>query len=384
MSVEAPTEARRIAPAAQPEDADRAVAAAHAAEKALGAEPAPKPERSHSKERHDSEMERLKLHQMSVNSEALRAAIDAAVPLKQRAYDLGQVAEAASQVFYNALAGPEEEAARAAEAAADAEWNASRALLDAAALAVANAPFSDLHDVVARADAYGELVGRDVVEFPEDKVIQLGSYQAAIMEMIERQPGRGDWDDAVAELRGIERTIDDLDRRDTADLPIDAEVLRKAYAERDAIITDLLTMEPPHLDGLLVFMDLVFENDGPGARTYACRANAAARQVVSANALRNEEPDAFFSGLALLAQHTARLRDLEMPRDWREAMRDFGRSHPGAPDALRQAFDGCMHVPHLKAVWLSGRPEHELPVLVFGGPDGEHWATPDGVLKGGF
>lgn len=377
MSVEAPSEARPVAPAAQLEDADRAVAAAHAAEKALGAAPDLKPERSRSKERHDAEMERLKHHRICVSSEALRAAIDAAMPLKQRAYDLGQVCEAASQVFYNAHAGPEEEAASAAEAAADAEWNASRALLDAAALAVANAPFSDLHDVVARADAYAELVGRDVVEFPEDKVIQLGSYQAAIMELIERQPSREDWDEAVSGLREIDRLIEKLDAGEA-----NQDRLNKAYVDRDAAITDLLSLKPPDLDGLLVLMEFVFEHDGPWVGTYRARSIGAGETNLTAADLHNGEDEAFFKGLALIAQHTARLRDLDMPRDWRDAMRDFGRICPGAEDAIRHAFSRCMHLPNLKAIQLAGRQDHELPVLVFSGSDGDHWIGPDLAYRG--
>lgn len=371
MSVHAPTEARPIAPAAQPEYVDRAVAAARAAEKALDGEPAPKPERSRSQVRHADEMERLSLHRMTVHSEALRAAIDAAMPLKQRAYDLGQVVEAASQVLYDAHVGPEEEAATAAEAAADAEWNASRALLDTAALAVAHAPFSDLNDVVARAEAFAELVGRpekdSPPDFDEDHLLMLGSYRQAVMEMLERQPSRGDWDDAVAGLQEIERRIAGLVEN------ADAERRAKAYLDRDAAITDLLSMQPPHLDGVLLLVDLVRENWFLKSRTYRDRAASVGANPVTVSDIRINGEDGLVRALALIAQHVASLRDLELPRDWRVAMRDLGRIAPGAADAVRNAFDEGMHLPELTNIQLGGLPDDKLPVLHFGectvGPD---------------
>lgn len=351
----------------KPDAVSVAVAALDAAERAQNSEPPPNPERSCSQVRHEAEMERLSLHRMTVHSEALRAAIDAAMPRKQLAYDLGQVHEAASLAFCDATEGAQKEAARAAEEQAEAAWQASRDELDTAALLVANAPFSDLHDVVARADAYAELVGRDVVDFPEDKVIQLGSYQAAIMEMLERQPSRGEWDDAVAGLHEIERRIAGLVEN------ADAERRAKAYLDRDAAITDLLSMQPPHLDGVLLLVDLVRENWFLKSRTYRDRAASVGADQVTVSDIRSSGEDGLVRALALIAQHIARLRDLEMPRDWRDAMRDFGRIAPGAADAVRNAFDQGMHLPELTNVQLGGLPDSQLPVLHFG----EHTVGPD-------
>ncbi|MNV08029.1 hypothetical protein D3C71_984840 [compost metagenome] len=368
MSVEAQIEARPVAPAAQPEDADRAVVAAHAAEKALGAAPDLKPERSRSQIRHDAEMERLSLHRMTVHSEALRAAIDAAMTQKQRTHDLARAhiaADDAADEF------DDEGCERAA--AAEATWQASRVELDTAALCVAHAPFSDLNDVVARAEAFAELVGRPAKdappEFDEDHLLMLGSYRQAIMEMLERQPSRGDWDDAVASLHEIERRIVCLQ----ASRP-ESDDLTKAWADRDTVITDLFSMQPPHLDGVLLLLDLVREVRFLRARTYWSRAKDVDDdgQITIAD-IRAPGEVGVARSLSLIAQHVARLRDLEMPRDWRGAMRDLGRIAPGASDTVRNAFDQGMHLPELTNVQLGGLADSQLPVLHFGertvGPD---------------
>lgn len=364
QEIPAPADVRPVA--AEPADflPDDALTAAERASATAEGEPEQK-KSSHTQARHDAEMERLSRHSMSVHSEALRAAIDAAIPVKQRAYELGKVHEAAQEASFVAVAGPEKEAAHQAETAAEAEWLNMRRQLDVAALAVAHAPFSDLQDVVARAEAFAELVGRagdnDVPDADEDRLLMLASYRAAVLEMIERQPSRGDWDDAVAGLRGIEERID------TLEATTNVIALEKAWADRDDAITDLFSMQPPHLDGVLLMIDLVRELRFLGRRTYAGRADAISDKQVTARTLRDKSDDSLAQGLALIAQHAARLRDLEMPRDWREAMRDLGNWHPGSKDAVRQAFDLGMHRPNLESVQLAGRPEHELPILHFGG-----------------
>lgn len=374
MSVHAPTEARPVAHDSQNVgltteslDAMKALADARAAERALGAEPAPTPECSRSQVRHDAEMERLSLHRMTVHSEALRAAIDAAMTQKQRTHDLARAhiaADDAADEF------DDEGCALAVEA--EAAWQASRAELDNAALAVAHAPFSDLDDVVARAEAFAETVGRPdkdaPPEFDEDHLLMLGSYRQAVVEMIERQPSRGDWDDAVAGLHEIERRIVGLQ----ASHP-ESDGLTKAWADRDATITDLFSMQPPHLDGVLLLLDLVREARFLRSRTYRNRAADVDDGQITIADIRAPGELGAARSLALIGQHIARLRDLEMPRDWRDAMRDFGRIAPGAADAVRNAFDQGMHLPELTNVQLGGLPDSQLPVLHFGeravGPD---------------
>jgi len=360
QEIPAPADARPVA--AEPAD-PRADDALTAAERASAAAEQKKP--SHTQARHEAEMHRLSLHSMSVHSEALRAAIDAAIPVKQRAYELGKVHAKAQDAYFAAADGPEKEAASQAEAKADDAWRNMLRQLDAVALTVAHAPFSDLDDVVARAEAFAELVGRvgdgDTPNAEEDHVLMLASYRAAVMEMIERQPSRGDWDDAVAGLRGIEERIGALEATTNVD------ALEKAWADRDEAITDLFSMQPPHLDGLLLMLDLVRELRFLGRRTYASRADAIGDEQVTARTIRDKSDESLAQGLALIAQHAACLRDLEMPQDWREVMRDFGKCHPGSKDAIRQAFELGMHKPNLESVQLAGRPEHELPVLHFGG-----------------
>lgn len=210
---EIPTPADVRSVAAEPA-APRADDALTAAERASAAaeDQADQKKPSHTQARHEAEMDRLSLHRMSVHSEALRAAIDAAIPVKQRAYELGKAHAKAQDASFAAAVGPEKEAASRAEAEAEDAWRNMLRQLDAVALTVAHAPFSDLDDVVARAEAFAELVGRvgdgDTPNAEEDRVLMLASYRAAVMEMIERQPSRGDWDDAVARLREIDRQIE--------------------------------------------------------------------------------------------------------------------------------------------------------------------------------
>lgn len=200
-------------------------------------------------------------------------------------------------------------------------------------------------------------------------ILMLGSYRQAVVEMLERQPSRGDWDDAVAGLREIERRIVGLQ----ASHP-EGDGLTKAWADRDAAITDLLSMQPPHLDGVLLLLDLVREVRFLRARTYWSRAKDIDDdgQVTIAD-IRAPGELGVARSLSLIAQHVARLRDLEMPRDWRGAMRDLGRIAPGAPDTVRNAFDQGMHLPELTNIQLGGLPDSQLPVLHFGertvGPD---------------
>lgn len=379
QEIPVPADVRPVAAEPAAPRADDALTAAERASAAAEVQ-ADQKKPGHTQARHDAEMERLSRHSMSVHSEALRAAIEAAIPVKQRAFELAQVHEKAGRAFFAASPGPEQEAARQAEMAAEAEWQNMRGQLGVAALAVAHAPFSDLQDVVARAEAFAELVGRagdnDAPDFDEDRLLMLASYRAAVLEMIERQPSRGDWDDAVAGLRGIEKRIGALEAT------TNVVALEKAWADRDDAITDLFSMQPPHLDGLLLMLDLVRELRFLGRGTYGSRADAIGDEQVTARTLRDKSDEGLAQGLALIAQHAARLRDLEMPRDWRDAMRDFARIAPGAADAVRNAFDRCMHLPHLKAIQLAGKPDSELPVLMFSGTDGDHWIGPEKAWRG--
>jgi len=364
QEIPVPADVRPVAAEPAAPRADDALTAAERASAAAEVQ-AERKKPSHTQARHDAEMERLSRHSMSVHSEALRAAIEAAIPVKQRAFELAQVHEKAGRAFFAAAPGPEQEAAHQAEATAEAEWQKMRGQLDVAALAVAHAPFSDLQDVVARAEAFAELVGRagdnDAPDFDEDRLLMLASYRGAVLEMIERQPSRGDWDDAVAGLRGIEERIGALEAT------TNVVALEKAWADRDDAITDLFCMQPPHLDGVLLMIDLIRDVGRLGRRAYADRAEAIGVDQITVQSLRRGGDEEVKRALALVGQHLARLRDLEMPRDWRQVMRDLGNWHPGSKDAVRHAFDLGMHKPNLVSVQIANRPEHELPVLHFGG-----------------
>lgn len=372
QEIPAPADVRPVAAEPATPRADDALTAAERAS-AAAEDQADQKKPSHTQARHEAEMDRLSLHRMSVHSEALRAAIDAAIPVKQRAYELGKAHAKAQDASFAAADGPEKEAASQAEAEAEDAWRNMLRQLDAVALTVAHAPFSDLDDVVARAEAFAELVGRvgdsDTPNAEEDHVLMLASYRAAVMEMIERQPSRGDWDDAVAGLRGIEERIEALEAT------TNVVALEKAWADRDDAITDLFSMQPPHLDGVLLMIDLIRDVGHLGRRAYGDRAEAIGVDQITVQSLRRGGEEVK-RALALVGQHVARLRDLEMPRDWRQVMRDLGNWHPGSKDAVRHAFDLGMHKPNLESVQLAGRPEHELPVLHFG----EQSVGPGGLL----
>lgn len=363
-----------------------AARAAVATAEAVEGSPRPAAKPSRQDQIHQKEVEELGLIAMTVRSGALRRLIYKGLELKKEAEDLWAPHGAADALSceLRSRGAPAEElkAAELDDRATWAVWDAKRREVEEVAGEVANAPFGDLNDVLARARAAALLIGANgdeegLPEHDQDVLVILRSYRAAIEEMIARSAEREAWDDTVARLREIDRRIATMDTGEN-----DTDRVTKAYADRAAAVTDLLTMQPPDLDGLLVFMKVVFEHEGPGVETYASRTAAVQHAAVTAEDLQGGSDDGLSRGLALIAQHAARLRDLEKPRDWQEAMRDIGGLHPHARDAVHQAYEAGLDLADLKNIQLAGQPEENLPTLLFAGRDGQFWARPDSVWKG--
>ena len=353
---------------------------------------------------HAQEMEALGLHRMTVRSEALRAAIVDGMKVKVDAYErelIDNAAQDAEIALCREGGDPNPasvEAAKALSARTNAEWMAWRIKLQAAADAVLEAPFASLNDVLARADAAAHLIGSvandGLPDTDEDREVILLSYRSAILEMLGRNSDREPWDVAVAEYRHVQRqlegcnfefshrfgdrTLDDCEAED----PRLIGRLRTLYDQRDAAREAIYAGTPADLDGLLVLMEIVFEHVGPiDVSTYALRQRWADQGAPTEMEMISDEDDAHRRALALLAKHTARLRDLEKPRDWREAMDTFRFVHPNGKDVMHLACEKGMHWDDLQCIQLQGQPRDKLPVLLFANEEGQHWVRPDGAFR---
>ena len=107
----------------------------------------------------------------------------------------------------------------------------------------------------------------------EDRQAVLLSYRAAIEEMIQRAPDRQAWDDGIDALRSVEKALSkafDQEARARADAARAAagasdtdEFHRHSQAtakvddllgQREQLRTNLLSLDPPDIDGLLDLM----------------------------------------------------------------------------------------------------------------------------------
>lgn len=353
---------------------------------------------------HTQEMEALSLHRMSVRSEALRAAIADAIKIKADAYErevIDNAAQDAEIALCRGTVDPDPaavEAAKALSARTNDEWMAWRRKVDAAAKAVLGAPFADLNDVLARADAAAQVIGSAASDglpgTDEDREVILLSYRAAILEMLGRNSDREPWDAAVADYQHVQRQLEavnfEFSHRFGDRSLDDCEVedprligrLRTLYDQRDAAREAIYAGTPADLDGLLVLMEIVFEHVGPvDVSTYALRQRWADKGAPTEMEMISDEDDAHRRALALLAKHTARLRDLEKPRDWRDAMETFRLVHQNGMDALHLACEKGMHWDDLQCIQLQGQPRDKLPILLFANDEGQHWVRPDGAFR---
>lgn len=375
MSVEAPTEARSVAPAAQPEGSDRAVAAAHAAEKALGAAPDLKPAG------HDPDREIAGLINAvpEARNPALRKAINRVVDAK-----LAEVRLARADTEAGTLESHD-------------TWQQSRSALEEAANDLAFAPISGAHDATLRAQCFIDAVGRNPkTDQPIDDAGDLSTLAVSMIDALawlgHREPDPDHWDDLVAATKAAMRRVDGLDQSlDSLDMPRifiepglreDTEDQRaKAAQHRDDLIAGVLNTEPPHIGGVLFQVELLalrHLDDPVDLSTYASRSAAVATDgTVSV----------LVDGLARIATHLAALRDRAIPHDWVERLEAHAEI-AGFDQAARNAIDAGFAASDIEAIHIpgstvnAGRSPDKFPILQFGGSDASYvHARPDGVWK---
>lgn len=380
------------------DERDHATAARRAVAAAGAATPA-KPNRQ--AEVHRKEVEVLGLIAMTARSPALGRLVYKGLSLKEEAEALWVPYGAADERERDlrAAGAPEEEiaAARLDERATWAAWNDKRQEIEEAAFEVANAPFGGLHDLLARAQAAALLIGANgdeegLPENDEDVLVILRSYRAGIEEMIARGPDREAWDETIIALRDNEKALSSANQEwedaggldfNPADRPELSARIDRLHSARDEYRTKLFSLDPPDVEGLLHLMEIVFDHGASlDVGTYERRATMIGDRPVLEDEQWQDKDDSHRRAFALLASHAARLRDLEKPRDWREAMRDIGGLHPNAKDAVHLAYEAALDLADLKNIQLAGQPEENLPTLLFAGQQGQFWARPNSVWKG--
>lgn len=349
-----------------------------------------------------ADMSALATHQMCVRSSALARLIGEAIELKkaeQSAADEHTLLQVVEATLKQEGGTPDEVAAAGeAEYAADKNYMAARAEVEAAAARVANGPFADVGDALIRADAYARLVGTQEDGEPDcdkDVVALRNSYRSALQEMdrLSKIDGDDAFDEGESRLRAVEAKLDVLNRHwekkwgQVVTIPKDADPdlrreLDEAYAERDAARSLMYAGTPRDIGQLLSLMEIAFDHIGlVDVGSYEARDRNAGAEPLDASKMWRNEDDAHSRALALIARHAARLRDQAMPADWRDLMASVSLI-PNGRDAVRRAFEKGMDADCLKSIQLRGHPTNQLPILIFDQPDGTYWIRPDAAFKG--
>ena len=352
--------------------------------------------------RYAADMSALTTHQVCVRSSALSHLIGEAIELKnaeQAAADAHTLLQVVEATLKQEGGTPEEIAAASeAENAAEKVFMAAREEMEAAATRVANAPFADVRDALARADAYARLVGTREDGEPdcdEDAVAMRNSYRAALEDMHQRSSfdSEDPFDEGENRLQSVEGKLTYLNRQwaekwgALATVPKDADPelqgqIDEAYAEREAARTLMYAGTPRDVGQLLSLMEIAFDHIGSvDVRSYDARARILGADPVEERDMWEDKNDAHRRALALIATHAARLRDQTLPRDWQDLMASMSLI-PNSRDALWRAYDKGMDVQCLRTIQLRGHPVDQLPILVFDQPDGTYWIRPDAAFKG--
>lgn len=314
--------------------------------------------------RHEAEVGRLLNAIVECRSTTLSRAIETALELKVEAFKASEYDEA------NDLDGPEE------------TWPAARDALHGAAYALAEAPIANATDALVRAECFIDAVGRNPkTGLPEDdggnQPVLIECLKSAIACLALREPDTDDWDDAVRAYRKSAREID-ICCREEASLgraAIVEEVARTSLAERtaaalkrgDAARNLILGMEPPHVDGLLVQLEVVADRFAIDLVSYEGREAALGGEPLTVKRLWDDAgPDqALKLALGLIATNAATLRDRSYPSDWRALLDGFLSVHEGGRDAVRAAYDARLLAGDLVDVILDTRDGKRQPVLMF-------------------
>lgn len=354
---------------------------------------------------HRDEMEALTVISLTARSAALRRLVRKGMKLKLEAEALWEPHRIADERVRDLrVAGAPADDIAAADLddrATWSVWEAKRRETEVAAEEVANAPFSDLSDVLVRARAAALLIGVNgddecIPENDDDALVILRSYRSAIEEMIARVPDREEWDETVIALREVDRSLSTANQEwedaggsrmdfQESDHPALRTKLDLLYADRTRLRTKLLSASPPDVEGLLHLMEVVFDHGALiDVGTYERRAFILGGRPISEDEMwgGGDSGDSHARAFALVATHAARLRDLEKPSDWREAMRNLGGLSSNAEDALHQAYDAGLDLADLKNIQLRGQPASNLPTLLFSGEEGQFWVRPNEVWRG--
>lgn len=347
--------------------------------------------------RHTDEIAALEAAFPKARSAALARAIRNAIPLKEEAHALCKAHGAAEERERDLrLQGADEAslaAAKEAECEAEDLWNAKRGELEAAALGVLEAPVCGPDDIILRAEAFADLVGRPAAgalpDCDEDRELMLSSYRAAVEEMKARQPDRTAWDAAEKALRDAEWRLrcagdeeDSLNSAAHVDEGVREDLkarLDQAYADRDVARSALLALDPPDAAALLVQMEIVFDHAAVGdVGTHASRMRLRGEEPITAEYLWAAEGEALWPAFALLAINAAKLADQSLPRDWKEFIDGTGYTHENFRDAIDQAIRGGQGPRDITSIRLAGpEGDYKLPVLTFGG-EKPAFANPEG------
>lgn len=367
--------------------------------------------------RHEREMAALESCAEGAGSPSLARLIRAAAVKKAEAYALERPHNILQYVELNLRSAdtPDEAHALAVEQerAGEKAWQDARTEAELAGIAVTEAPFADLNDILLRADAYAQVVGCDDdgnVHFDEDAAVMYRSLRYGIEEIVSRQPDRTAWDVAAEGYRRINQTLDDLGRQEekieAGMIHLDPPVLEQfhldmkdAYDRKDALGNAILAMDPPDAGGLLVQMDVVFDRGhGLDVSKYERRSSALNEEqrridgqpLMTVERLETQEANEFHrsgadQGLALLARSAATLRDREMPRDWRELFDTLGWMHKNARDAARQAIRAGVDATAFSGIHFEegseGRWAPSISFNALGGP--QVFSNPVGCWKAG-
>lgn len=320
--------------------------------------------RGAARDRHDAELGRLLNAWPEARSTALRRAIDAVVELKVACQ------AAAEHDMKHGLEG-------------DAEtWPAARDALIEAAFALAEAPISNATDALVRAECFIDAVDRNpTTGLPEDDSgnhpILIETLKSAVSWLALQEPDADEWDGAVRAYRKAVHDLDTCAREEAsfARAAIVEDVARlslsdranDAQGRRDEATSAILRMEPPHVGGLLVQLEMLADRFSVDLTSYTSREAALGDDPVSGQRLweaRSDE-EALKFGLALVAINAAKLRDRSYPSDWRAMLDGFLSVHEGGRDAVRAAYDAELLPSDLVTVVLDPRGETKQPVLLF-------------------
>ena len=342
-----------------------AVASAEAAQAAAGSPSAPSadPTWAAPRARHEAEVGRLLNAIVECRSTTLSRAIETALELKVKAFEAAEHDEA------NNLEGPEE------------TWPEARDALQEAAYVLAEAPIANATDALVRSECFIDAVGRNPkTGLPEDdggdQPFLIECMKSAIACLALREPDTDDWDDAVGAYRKAVRDVDICSREDTslsrAAMVEDvaritlAERTQAAVKRRDTARTQILGMEPPHVDGLLVQLELLGDRFGIDLGSYESRETILGDEPMTAGFFWGlHRTEALRRGLALVAVNTAKLRDRSYPSDWSAILDGFLSIQKGGRDTVRAAYDAKLLTSDLISIVLDPRDGRREPVLLF-------------------